>query len=199
MTRLLTLLLLPLLLGACASNRAPEVPLPYRFTVGHIADGRTDDMVGNGEMMRAFPYNPTAFATTLRRHMTSHPMGSIDATVDVVLKHYEVTRFERDYALSMVVLMSGKDNWGRPLASAEIACSTTSNDGGFALDTYATQVIEQKSLKPLTMDSRASSMWYGMYDSCLKQTVRGYMQAVLTDNYNNAGNLNAGRPERAHE
>jgi hypothetical protein len=191
-------ILLLLLLGACAAPKQ-ATPLPYRFTVGHIADGRTEEFVGNGELMRAFPFDPNAFGTALRKHMVGHPFGGAEATVDVVLKHYEVTGFDKKYALSMVVRMSGVDEWGRKLATADISCSITARDGDFALDTYATQVLKEKSLQPLTMDGRVRKIWYDMYDSCLEHTVRGYMQAVLTENMNNAPDVNAGRPERAHE
>ena len=127
------------------------------------------------------------------------PLGKVEANslAEFILKHYEVTQFDGSYALSMVVNMSGVDSYGRPLAAKDIACSEVTKEG-FTLDTYVTQVIEQKNLSPLTMDGRARTIWQTMYDGCTRQLVEDYAQAVLTKNLN-GGNQTDGRPERAHE
>lgn len=168
-----------LTLIGCVSQKPLTNPLPYHFTKATFVDERSEED-RNDVRLNETPFNPSRFTEALKGGLPRSIFSNNSATLHVTLQHYEITRFNNSYALSIVAKMSSNDAYGRKLASHVTACSEVGREG-FALVDYATQLREEKDLRSLTSEGRASNMWQKLYNTCVHSLISQYAMALETD------------------
>lgn len=162
-----------LMLAGCAVQ-PPLEPLPYRFGVARVLDGRDQAQL---ELPAVYPFSQTGFLKSLRGALPYGLFGSETATLSLTLTHYQSTVFHDSFALSMVVQMDGEDNYGRKLVGQPVMCSSVMSRG-YELNEYAQQVWKDKNLNSLTPAAREQKMWQRVFDTCVQELGRKFGQAL---------------------
>lgn len=169
-------------LVACASQPDQVGPWGYDFAIRSIRDATPEDDV---KLMNGIPFRSDQFARSWSKLMPHRVFGSDPAKLDVVLERFEATHGRNSYAVSMETRMRGMDMAGNLLAEAPAHCSAVM-DETYQLGTFGQQMVDERSLAPLTPSARDATMWQKVLDSCVKDLAIQFGQALA-----------AGRPAAA--
>lgn len=161
-------------LAACATPPAPD-PLPYRFAIGGFRDSRPAEETATPA---PFSFDQQALLRGLQHAMPYTLFGSEDATLTLDLTHYEATHYADSYAISMVMEMTGVDQYGRDINHVPLMCSSVQRRG-FELADYAQQVWQQKTLNALTPEARDQKMWQQVFGACVRDMAGQFGKALV--------------------
>jgi hypothetical protein len=171
-----------LALTACAQRQDPVGPWGYNFAIRSIRDVTPDDDV---KLMNGTAFRSDQFARSWSKLMPQRVFGSNPAQLDVVVERYEATHGKNSYAVSLETKLRGKDMDGNLLAETPAHCSAVM-DETYQLGTFGQQMVDERSLAPLTPAARDATMWQKVLDSCVKDLAIQFGQALA-----------AGRPAAA--
>jgi hypothetical protein len=171
------------LLAGCTPP-PPPAPLPFHFTLADIADARpSPENGGTDPLYDAYPYDAQAIALNFMSNLNYSVYGARQAKLHLKVTHYEATSDGTGaYAVSIALEGYAEDDSSkpRPFARFGATCSDVEREG-FALDAFATESVQEKSLRPLTPEGRDKRMWRTVLQGCTKELSRQFGAAVMAN------------------
>ncbi|HEX2859488.1 MAG TPA: lipoprotein [Alphaproteobacteria bacterium] len=175
MKKTITAALLLATLAGCAPP-PPPTPLPYRFVLADITDGRlTPEQGGTDPLYDMYPFDTQAIAMSFSNNLVAPVFGAREAKLHLKVTHYQATTSDGSWAVSIAMEGYAQDDSARPrtIGIFNATCNRVEREG-FALDAFATDSWQQKSLKPLTPDGRNTRMFGIALNNCTRDLARQF-------------------------
>lgn len=155
-------------------------PSPYRFALTSFEDMR--DPQDNDKWQSPFVFRTTQFMQSWQQVWPTATFAQEPAKLALVLRNYASSKSPtNDYAVSMVMEMTGTDQYGRKLGHTTGQCSVVMH-AGFILDELAVAVQETgEGCRALTQCSRDTRMWRMVTTNCVRQLAGQFSQAIHTN------------------
>jgi hypothetical protein len=159
---------LALLLAGCATQ--PPTPLPYHFVLADVADARPAVRDGGTDpLFDVYPLSTTAVGLGVINSLPYSLYGAREARLHLKVTHYQATSDQNGaYALSIGLEGTAEETDStkpQVIARFSATCSQVEREG-FALDAIATEVVQEKSIHPLTPAGRDKRMWQKLMNGC---------------------------------
>ncbi len=155
-------------------------PSPYNFTLASFEDMRDPNDLDKWQS--PFVFRTMQFMQSWQQIWPTATFAQEPAKLSLVLRNYASSKSPtNDYAVSMVMDMSGTDQYGRKLGSTTGQCSVVMHKG-FDLDELAVAAQETgEGCRALTPCARDARMWRMVTTNCVRQLAGQFSQVVHTN------------------
>ncbi len=178
---LFTLLITAPLVTACKPKIPfiPEpapvaTPLPYKFHVGGIIDGR--DVKDPSENLNVYPFNRATLVSAIHTNLPTSLFATHPARINVELLEYTTTGFNNSFALSYGVSINATDQFGRTIAPSRVYTCSETFDRAFYAHKLAESAYKGESLSNA---AQTVNIFEDLTKTCVNKTMTAFYNNVI--------------------